>query len=397
MRRSFKFKLYHSRNNRYLANQVDIAAIIYNHCLALHKRYFKLYKKSLNKNKLQKYLTKLKKLEKNDFWKKVGSQAIQEITERIDKGYKKFFDWINKGKKGTRVSPPKFKKVKKYKSFTLKQAGWKLLGENRLIINGRKYKFSKSRDIEGVVKTVNIKRDSVGDFWVSFSCEVNTTPNRVMTGKSAGFDFGLKTFLTSSEDVDPIVSPLFHKRALSDLKEANRKLSRKKKGSNNRKKAKRNLALVHRKVAFLRDDFQWKLARKLAIDFDNLFFEDLNIRAMSRLWGRKIHDLGFSDFMKKVESKTNEFGCVVKKIGRFYPSSKTCCNCKNIKKDLELKDRIYDCFSCGISLDRDKNAAINIKMVGASTIGLEVIRPSFDGILVGRNTCIPESPGFSHG
>ena len=168
---------------------------------------------------------------------------------------------------------------------------------------------------------------------------------------------------------------------MADLKRANRSFSRKQKGSNNSKKARIHLARVHRKVAFHRDDDQWKLARKLALDYDDLFFEDLNIRAMSRLWGRKIHDLGFSDFMKKLESKASEFKAVLHKIERFYPGSKTCCNCQHIKEDLSLKDRIYECLRCGIKINRDKNASINIKMVGASTIGLEVIRPSFDGSL----------------
>ena len=366
-----------------------------------HIQQEKSNRTGINKNQLQKHLTKLKKLKKYEFWNSVGSQAIQEVTERIDKGYKRFFDHVKARKYGKvkeKVSPPKFRKVKKYKSFTLKQAGWKLVKENVIIINKKRYKYLKSRKISGSVKTVTVKRDSVGDFWISFSCEVNNSnSDRVMTGKSAGFDFGLKTFLTSSENTETIESPLFYRQVVTDLKRANRSFSRKKKGSNNSKKARIHLARVHRKVAFHRDDYQWKLARKLALDYDDLFFEDLNIRAMSRLWGRKIHDLGFSDFMKKLESKEIEFKAVLHKIDRFYPSSKTCCNCQHIKEDLSLKDRIYECLRCGIKINRDKNASINIKMVGASTIGLEVIRPSFDGSLAGSNTWIPESHGFSHG
>jgi len=381
--------------------QIGIAGIIYNHCIALHKRYYRLFGNHLKKNQLQKHLTKLKKLGKYEFWNLVGSQAIQEITERIDKGYKRFFEYVKARKAGKvreRVSPPKFRKVKKYKSFTLKQAGWKLAKDNVVIINKKRHKYAKSREILRLIKTVTVKRDSVGDFWISFSCEVESNgSDRVVTGKSAGFDFGLKTFLTSSENTETIESPLFHRRALTDLKQANRNFSRKKNGSNNNKKARTHLARVHRKVAFHRDEYQWKLARNLALVHDYLFFEDLNIRAMSRLWGRKIHDLGFSDFMKKLKSKANEFKAVIHKIDRFYPSSKTCCNCQHIKEELSLKDRSYECLRWGITINRDKNAAINIKMVEASTIGLEVIRPSFDGGLAGSNTWIPESPGFSHG
>ena len=122
--------------------QIDVSGIIYNHCIALHKRYYRLFGKHLNKNQLQKHLTKLKKLKKYEFWNSVGSQAIQEVTERIDKGYKRFFDNVKARKSGKvkeKVSPPKFRKVKKYKSFTLKQAGWKLVKENVIIINKKRY------------------------------------------------------------------------------------------------------------------------------------------------------------------------------------------------------------------------------------------------------------------
>ena len=400
MRRSFRFKIYRSRNSRYLDQQIDVAGIIYNHCIALHRRYYRLFGKNLNINKLQKHITKLKKLSKYQFWKNVGSQAIQEITERIKKGYDRFFDNVKARKEGKtkeRVSPPKFRKVRKYKSFTLKQAGWKLEDNGVLVIRKRRYKYAKSREIEGTIKTVNIKRDAVGDFWVSFSCDIVETLSRAMTGKSAGFDFGLKTFLTSSEAVDPIRSPLFHREALASLKQSNRKLSKKKKGSRNRAKAKLNLARTHRRVSNLRNDYQWKLAKNFAIEYDHMFFEDLNIKAMSRLWGRKVHDLGFDKFLKKLGSKAHQFGAEVHKIDRFFPSSKKCSYCDYIKDDLALTDREYHCLNCGISLDRDKNAAFNIKMVGASTIGLEVVRPSIDGVLDGVRTKTPESPGFSHG
>jgi putative transposase len=348
---------------------------------------------------LQRHITKLKKLDKYKFWNTVGSQAIQEITERIDKGYKKFFDNVKARKTGKtkeRVRPPKFKKVKRYKSFTLKQAGWKVTGHGSITINKRGYKFSQSREILGTIKTVNVKRDAVGDFWISFSCELDFVPMRVMTGKIAGFDFGLKTFLTSSENEEDIKAPLFHKKALTGIKKANRRLSHKQKGSNQRKKAKVHLARVHRRVGWARDDYQWKLARELAIVYDHLFFENLCIKGMAKIWGRKIHDLGFDKFQKKLKSKAFEYNANVNEIDRFFPSSKKCCNCGNIKEELSLKDRIYKC-DCGLVLPRDKNAAINIKMEGASSIGLEVRKPDIFGSFVGLRAYTPESPAFRRG
>lgn len=115
--RTYKFKLYHSRKNKQLHNQVNIAGIIYNHCIALHKRYYRLYGKHLNRYKLMKHLTRLKQLPRYYFWNKVGSQAIQDIVQRIEKAYKLFYRNL---KHFIKTAPPGFKKVKKYRSITLK-------------------------------------------------------------------------------------------------------------------------------------------------------------------------------------------------------------------------------------------------------------------------------------
>ena len=126
-----------------LHESVDTASQIYNHCIALHKRYYKLFKKHLNKFQLQKHLAKLKKLKKFAYWKKVGSQAIQDITDRIEQGFQLFFRSLHLPQ---RVGPPSFRKRKKYKSFTLKQSGYKLLSGNKVLIGKKYYKFHKSRD-----------------------------------------------------------------------------------------------------------------------------------------------------------------------------------------------------------------------------------------------------------
>jgi len=188
-----------------LHRQIDIAGLIYNHCIALHRRYYQLTGKSLNQYELMKHLTKLKKLPKYRHWSQVGSQAIQDIAQRIDKAYKLFFGNL---KRKVRTSPPGFKRVKKYSSFTLKQAGWKLLDGNKVYIQGKVYKYFKSRELPSAVKTVTVKRDTLGNLYLYFVvAEEIDQANQTMTGNSAGFDFGLKTFLTASNG-QAIESPL---------------------------------------------------------------------------------------------------------------------------------------------------------------------------------------------
>lgn len=242
MRKSFKFKLYHhkKRKNR-LTNELFVFCQIYNHCLRLIKKHYRIYGKNPSKNNLQKHLKKLMNKEIYPEWGLLGySQGIQEVTDRIYKSYDAFFKWC-KTKKGPKKSPPKFKPFKKYKSFTLKQAGWKLLeSENRVKIGPYFYKYHKSRNIEGTPKTLTIKRDALGDWYICISCELDedyiSSIVFPMTGKRAGFDFGMKTFLTSSENTS-YYSPEHLKNSLKKLKLKSRQLSKKQKGSKNWLKA----------------------------------------------------------------------------------------------------------------------------------------------------------------
>ncbi|MGB7442435.1 MAG: hypothetical protein WA919_15330, partial [Coleofasciculaceae cyanobacterium] len=157
--KTLKFKLYQHKRNRYLKRSINAAGVIYNKCIALHKRYYRMWGKHLSCAKLQKHIAKLRK--RNSFWQLVGSQAVQDICQRIEKAYQLFFKHHKKG-----VRPPGFKKVKKYKSFTLKQAGYKFLGGNHVKIGSRTYQYSNSREIFGKVKTLTVKRTPLGELFL---------------------------------------------------------------------------------------------------------------------------------------------------------------------------------------------------------------------------------------
>ena len=190
--KTYKFKLYQHKRNKHLHQSINAAGNIYNHCIALHKRYYRIFGKHLNKNRLMKHLAKLRK--NNEYWQQVGSQAVQDIVQRIDRAYQLFFKHHHKG-----VRPPNFRKRIKYKSFTLKQAGYKFLEGNALKIGQRIYKYCKSREIQGQIKTVTVKRTPLGELFIFVVTDYVDSQINLMTGNSAGFDFGLKTFLTSSD------------------------------------------------------------------------------------------------------------------------------------------------------------------------------------------------------
>jgi putative transposase len=291
------------------------------------------------------------------------------VAERIDRAYALFF---RKAKTG--AAPPGFRPRHKYRSFTLKQSGWALQGENRVRIGRQIFRFSKSREIEGTVKTVTLKRDSLGDLYVFFCCEVEDRPNtRVMSGQIAGADFGLKDFLRFS-DGSREVSPLFYREARKTIRGAAKKLSSKQKGSNNRRKARTALARIHKRIADKRRDHHFKLARELTLRYDYLFLEDLNLKGMQRLWGRKIGDLGFAGFVNILHHQALKAGLVVHHVSRWFSSSKLCSACGTVNEALSLKDRHWRCV-CGVVHDRDHNAALNILREGASSLGLGDVRP----------------------
>lgn len=365
--KTLKFKLYQSKRNRHLKRSINAAGMIYNHCIALHKRYYRMWGKHLNCNKLQSHIAKLKK--RKAFWQQVGSQAVQDIAQRIEKAYQLFFKHHKKG-----VRPPGFKKVRRYKSFTLKQAGYKFLGGNRIKIGNRVYQFWNSREVEGTVKALTIKRTPLGElFMVVVVDDASELETKVETSRIAGFDFGLKTFLTVS-DGSKIESPQFLKQSLNAIKKASRQHSKKRKGSANRERARLNLVRKHEDVCNRRPDWFWKLAHELTNQFDVLCFETLNLKGMQRLWGRKISDLAFGEFIQILEWVAKKKGKEVVFIDPWYPSSKTCSNCGHVLEKLDLNTREWRCPSCQQVNGRDENAALNIQRVGASTLELGNVR-----------------------
>lgn len=377
--RTYKFKLYRSKKNKRLYRRVDIAGQIWNHSIALHRRYYKLTGKSLSKYDLMKHLTKLKRLPRYDHWNMLDAQAAQDVIDRIDRSYKLFFRNLNVGIK---TAPPKFRKVKSYSSFTLKQTGYKLLEGNKIRIQGAIYKFSKSRDIPAGIKTLTVKRDALGDLYLYFVVEEEIDQNnQAMTGNSAGFDFGLKTFLVTS-DGQEIESPLYYRQAMVELKIAEQNLARKVKFSGGWKKAKSVVTRIYHTVVNKRRDWFFKLAHELTDQYDYLFFEDLSMKGMQAVWGRKVSDVARSEFMGILTYVASIKNKVVHLVDRFFPSSKTCFTCKNVYKELQLSERNWTCKACGTNHDRDRNAALNIRREGASSLRLGDVRPDVLAVAV---------------
>lgn len=379
--KTYKFKLYRSKRNKYLDKLLSTACDIYNFSLSYKKNLYTNDKININKNDLQKVLTQLKDTDGYQYWNDLGSQVIQDITDRIYKGYNLFF--LNLKNKGSRkVSPPKFKKKRKYKSITFKQAGYKLLPGNSIKIGKKIFKYHKSREVLGGIKTLTIKKNPLGEYFIYITTDYKETIQfSTLSGNMIGFDFGLKNFLTGSDGY-VIESPLFFNKEKNRISKLSKKVSKKKKGSNNRKRALLNLARAHEDIKNKREDFHWKLSNELVFLYDYIFLENLNLHEMKVRFGKKISDLGFGDFVKKLEYLCLKYSKNLVKINRWYPSSKRCNNCGYINEELKLKDRNWQCKECKAFHDRDINAAKNILeegkkfIVRALTIKIDTVIPS---------------------
>ncbi len=361
--RTLRLKLWSSSDSGYLDQLIDISGIIWNECLSITRRHYDETKKLLPKSELSRMLPDLKKA--NPFWSLVNSQAIQQIIDRIYLAYDQFF---RKRKDGRKASPPKYRKVKKYRSFTLKQTGYKVRTGGRIRIGRCIYRYHDSYDglLERVDKihTITVKRNALGEFFIYAVIDSGATMVESRGDRDAvGMDFGLRAFLTLS-DGTRIESPRFYWKDIREIRKACKEVSRKEKGSGNWWRAMKALCRRHDDISNRRRDWFWKTAHGLCSRYSIICLEDLDLRGMAKLWGRKVHDIAFGEFVEILQQCARKHGTELVFVDRFYASSRTCSECGGYNDALMLKDRSFVCPRCTHVEDRDTNAAKNILREG---------------------------------
>lgn len=352
---AYKYKLYRTDRTKHLERMLREACFVWNHALTLQKRYYRMYAKYINANRMQKYFAK--RISRN----LLHSQTVQEILQRLDTAYQRFFRRLAK-------RPPKFRKAKDFSSILFKQGGYSLNG-NVLTINSirKRFKFSLSRPYAGKVKTLTIKRSHIGEFFIVMVLDQSPQSiGKSHNGASVGIDFGLKEYMTLS-DGTTVDNPQFLKSGLRLLQRKSRNLSRCVSGSQNRERKRLDLDRHYEKVVNRRNAFQWQLAHQLCQQYDNIFIEDLQLTGMSSLWGRKMSDLAHGVFVQKLQYVATKYGVTVHKINRYYPSSKTC-SCGYMNHGLQLHERTWVCPECGAVHKRDLLAANNILRQGIAEL-----------------------------
>ena len=343
------------------------ARFVYNWGLAERINHYKETGKTLTYFSQTKALTQKKKDDTENIWlKDMNSQSINNSLLNLDSAFKHFFRRL---KTGENPGFPKFKKKGQKDSFSFPQKV-KILDSKIWLPKIGHVKFHNSRPIEGKIKTVTVKREA--DRWfVSVLCEVEIEDRELPPADSQnaiGIDLGIKNFAFLSDGTS-VDNPRFLKAGLDKIKKEQRKLSKKKPGSSNHKKQKMKLAKAHRKVANQRKDFQQKLSTQLVKNHDIICVEDLSITQMitKKGFGQSIGDVGWGGFVNMLEYKCGWMFKRFVKVDRFLATSQTCSACGE-KKPMPLSVRTYSCGSCGLVIDRDSNASLNIRAAGLAVL-----------------------------
>jgi putative transposase len=371
-RTSYKYRLYVNRaQETALVETLARCRELYNGALQERREAYRLASKTLSCYEQINELPAVK--EARPEYRNIHSQVLQDVLRRLDKAYAAFFRRVKAGQK---PGFPRFMGRNRFDSFTFPQYGngatlqydggkWGMLTLSKL----DSLKVRMHRPLVGTIKTVTIRRD--GDQWyVCFSCLVDVVPLPA-TDTVTGVDLGLLHFATLA-DGSTIDNPRHLRRALGKLARAQQILSRCKKGSRRRQRARQAVARLHRRVRNQRADFCHKAARAVVNSYGTLVLEDLKIRNMVRNPGLalSVSDAGWGQFVEYVSYKAASAGRTVRFVNPQF-TSQNCSTpgCDN-RQHLDLDQRWYSCPKCGLELDRDHNAARNILLAGMPPTGL---------------------------
>lgn len=377
--KGFKYRIYPTKTQ---IEQIELSfrakRYVWNYFLNINKHRLSHHKLVLNYNKMSKLLTLLKKKQP---WLRQCEKSILQNTLKVQ--YETFLKFFNK-----ECGFPKFKSYKNnYQSVKInytnnnievieKEIKYTSTGKYRKqfckikLPKIKKVRISYSRQYQGRIVSSTLSRDTDGKYYISLCCIDIPQDNKEKTGAMIGIDLGIKEFATTS-DGEAIPNPKFYRKYESKLIKSQRKLSKRKKGSNNRNKQRLKVNKWHKKIYNCRIDFLQKLTTELIDCNDIICLEDLNVNGMikNHKLAKSIADASFFEFNRELEYKSKWYGKTYQQIDTFYPSSQICSNCGN--QDSQTKDlgvRTYICPICGLEIDRDYNASVNILNEGLRII-----------------------------
>ena len=369
MERGFKYRIYPNESQRdQIARTLGSCRFVYNRALDVKKTAYSETGKSIATNDLIKMIPAWKRDPETSWLAQVDSMALQQSIRDLDRAYKNFFRRVREGGK---PGFPKFKS-RRHARQSYRTNGGKVLDRNHIALPKLGTVRAKvSRPLQGRFMSVTVSLDAAGRYFATFLCTDVPAKNTTATDRDVGIDLGVETLATLS-DGTKIENPRGLERYERKLAREQRRLSRRKGARKGEKQSRRYLkqrkrvARIHAKIADARTDALHKVTTMLADENQVLCMEDLNAKGMVRNHhlAKAVSDASFGEFARLLEYKCAERGRSLVKIGRFYPSSKTCSACGHRLDALPLSVRSWDCPVCGAHHDRDVNAARNILTEG---------------------------------
>lgn len=279
--------------------------------------------------------------------------AAAGALRNFEKAKQKFF------KKTSRF--PTFHKKGRRDAFTVENSSFKVNGKVVKLPKLGNVRMTEELRFRGKIMS-GVVSCTAGKWFISIAVEFDQEEAPVRENQTVGVDLGIK-YLAVLSNGEKYEGSKALKMSLVKLRRLNKAVSRKKKGSANRRKAVQRLAKLHWRISCVRNDYLHKLTTSLVTRFTHVGIEDLNVKGMvtNRKLSRHIQDQGFGEFRRQLEYKAAPAGTKITVADRFYPSSKTCSRCGYVKKVLTLSERVFRCEACGFEIDRDINAAINLR------------------------------------
>ena len=360
LKKTYKYRLYPTNSQEgILEEHLSLCRWLYNHFLEEKRTLYKKNKTKISCYDQTKEIPKLKK-EKPEL-KQVYSQTLQDVARRLDKTFQNFFRRVKENKQGKKqkVGYPRFKGYWRYDSLIYPQTGFQLENNKLNLSKLGSLNIAFHREIKGNIKTLTIRRTLTNKWYACFSVENNKIPKKKEIKKIVGLDVGLTSFLTTNKGVK-IDNPRCFRKSEEKLSKVQRWHSRKKLKSKNRNKSRLRIAKLHEKIHNQRLDFLHKLSRYFVNNFQFIAFEKLNIKGMikSRYLAKSISDASWAIFLQQLKYKAAEAG-IWAKDAKSKNTSQTCSGCGNLVPKT-LATRIHKCTKCGLTIDRDINAARNI-------------------------------------
>ncbi len=375
--RAYKFRIYPKKKQIEKINSIlNLSYKLYNAMLEQRKMAYELKKdfhSSNNVNYLsqQNELPELKKYFPE--YREIYSLALQDVARRLDKAYDNFFRRIREKKNGKRIKAgfPRFKSRNSYKSITYPQSGFKIMDNGHLFLSKLgEIRMFKHREIKGNIKQATIKKDKAENYFVTLVVEENNESRNYseLPDNPVGIDVGLIKLIATTDN-EPVEPPKYLRQSEKTLKKAQRNLSRKQKGSMNRMEARVRVAKIGIHISSQRNDFSQKLSRKLVDNHNFIAYEDLNIANMMKnhKLAKSIADASWGILINNTIYKAERAGKYCVKVNPRN-TSKACSVCGNIMEDQSLDDREYHCSKCGLTMDRDDNAAVNVLNAGLNKV-----------------------------